>query len=146
MLVRELTRYSAYFKGWCQSFGEHESIYSEDEAIAWLFTEDQVGFTLPRQIIKPLYREVLLHHRPPGLKFDTSSLIVGSLHVPLSSGNELKSLDAVERILHSGEQFHCFLTSHLMYGSGVRIMTLSRRRPLPIIYKEIGSMRISLLR
>jgi hypothetical protein len=36
------------------------------------------------------------------------------------------------------------LTSHFMYGTGTRILTVSNKKPLSIIYKEIGAMHIKL--
>ena len=36
------------------------------------------------------------------------------------------------------------MMSHFTYGSGTRILTLSSNKPLSIIYKEIGYMRIRL--
>jgi hypothetical protein len=39
---------------------------------------------------------------------------------------------------------HLYLTSHLLYGGGNRIITFSNRKPLLIIYKVIGTMRVSM--
>ena len=44
-------------------------------------------------------------------------------------------------ILEHGEQVHVFLTSHLLYSNS-RIITFSSKKPLAIIYKEIGTMKI----
>ena len=54
-------------------------------------------------------------------------------------------LDVIENILTSGDDFHVYLTSHLMYGTQARIITLSAKKPLAIIYKEIGTLRIRML-
>jgi hypothetical protein len=142
MLECEVKRYSAYFRGWCQAFGEHESIQGEQSGISLLFADNQVGLVLPKPLIKPLYREVLLHEHAPPLKFGNKGLQVGSLEVELASEQEKKGLATIRKFFAAGNQFHLFLTSHLLYQSGSRIITFSNRKPLLIIYKEIGTMQI----
>jgi hypothetical protein len=39
---------------------------------------------------------------------------------------------------------HLYLTYHFLYRSGTRIVTLSRKQPLAIIYKQISPMQIEL--
>jgi hypothetical protein len=39
----EIKRYGAYFKGWCQVFGEHESILVGEREKCWLIGENKVG-------------------------------------------------------------------------------------------------------
>ena len=145
MLEREPKRYSAYFRGWCQAFGEHESIPGEENDIHWLYTDQQAGFILPQPIIRQLYREVLLHRQPPPLTFGRDKVEIGSLRFALAKHQEKRILDVIENILTSGDDFHVYLTSHLMYGTGARIITLSAKKPLAIIYKEIGTLRIRML-
>jgi len=143
MLVqRIITRYAAFFKGWCQAFGEHESIQGEENSISWLLAEQQVGFILPQQVTKPLYREMLWQNPTPTLVINHKYFEVGALRIPLTGWYDSRGLDAVEHLLHTGNDFHFFLTSHFMYGTGTRILTLSIRKPLAIIYKEIGKMYI----
>ncbi len=144
MLEREPKRYSAYFKGWCQAFGEHDSISSQEDGIHWLFTGRQVGFILPQPITRQLYREVLLHAEPPPLNFTRESVRIGSLRFALASDREDQILVALRQIFMGGEELHVYLTSHLLYGTGARIITLSTKKPLTIIYKEIGTLRIRL--
>ena len=67
MLERDVKRYAAYFKGWCQTFGEHESLADHDNEIYWLLSDKQAGFVLPPDYLRQLYRAVLLHDAaPPG--------------------------------------------------------------------------------
>jgi hypothetical protein len=146
MLERELKRYAAYFRGWCQTFGEHEDIPIEESGRYWLLAENQVGLVLPKQLIKPLYREVLLHEQAPALTFSPQGVQIGSLDFPLTSKREMLALDAIEHLIETSTDFHVFLTSHLIYGSGSKIITFSNRKPLSIIYKEIGTMHIRLLK
>ena len=142
MLERELKRYSAYFRGWCQAFGDHETIHGKKSGIDWLIAEDKVGLVLPKRLIKPIYREVLLHEKAPTLIFNRKQVQIGSLEFELASKREKRALDAVEKFLESSSDFHVFLTSHLLYGEGSRIITFSRKKPLSIIYKEIGTMHL----
>ena len=144
MLQREPKRYAAYFRGWCQAFGEHDSISSEKEGIHWLFTDRQVGFILPRPITRQLYREVLLHSEPPPLTFTRKRAEIGSLRFSLARRHEEQILVALHQIFMQSENLHVYLTSHLLYGTDARIITLSTKKPLAIIYKEIGTLRIRL--
>ena len=146
MLERELKRYAAYFRGWCQAFGEHEDIPIEESERYWLLAENQVGLVLPKPLIKPLYSEVLLHEQAPALTFSRQGVEIGSLNFPLTSKREIQALDAIEHLIETSADFHVFLTSHLIYGSGSKIITFSSRKPLSIIYKEIGTMHIRLLK
>jgi len=142
MFERELIRYSAYFKGWCQAFGEHEGIQCRESGIDWLLAEQQLGLVLPQETIKPLYREVLLHKHTPTLTFSTDCIQVGALRIPLEKRQEQRALDAMADILSSPEAVHLYLTSHLLYGGGNRIITFSNKKPLLIIYKVIGTMHV----
>jgi len=58
---------------------------------------------------------------------------------------EKRMLLSVVIALEGNDEIHVFLTSHLLYGSGSRIITFSSKKPLSIIYKEIGTMRIRLI-
>ena len=142
MLDRELKRYAAYFRGWGQAFGEHEGIQCEASGIDWLLTDHQVGLVLPREFIKPLRREVLRHEVTPTLTFHDDHIQVGGLEIALQKEQEKKALDAIASILRSPEEIHLYLTSHLLYGTGAKIITFSSKKPLIIIYKEIGTMRV----
>jgi len=142
----ELKRYSAYFRGWCQAFGEHESIEVDEGRSYWLFDENQVGLVLPRAQIKPLNQEVLLHDQVPSLTFREQGVLIGSLQIPFDSWCAKRVLEAMEQLLFSASELHVFLTSHLLYGNGSRIITFSNKKPLSIIYKEIGNMHFMLSR
>ncbi len=144
MLERELIRYAAYFKGWCQAFGEHEGIQCKESGIDWLLADHQLGLVLPVDTVKSLRREVLMHRLTPSLTFRCDSIEVGSLRIPLERRQEQRALDAVAEILASREAVHLYLTSHLLYGGGNRIITFSNRKPLTIIYKVIGTMHVRL--
>ena len=144
MHERELKRYAAYFRGWCQAFGEHESIQVDASGSYWLFSEKRVGLVLPIPLIKPLHREVLLHEQVPPLTFCQQGVHIGNLHFPFKNEREKQVLGAIEKLIETAPDLHVFLTSHLLYGIGSRIITFSSKRPLSIIYREIGTMQIRL--
>jgi hypothetical protein len=144
MLEREVKRYAAYFRGWCQTFGEHESIADHDNEIYWLLTESQAGFVLPKNYLRQLYRAVLLHEKAPPLTFRRYLVDVGEFNFSLTPKYEDLIHETINRILSGSDELHVYLTSHFMYGTNARIITLSAKKPLSIIYKEIGSMRIRL--
>jgi hypothetical protein len=142
MLKRDLKRYSAYFRGWCQAFGEHENIYQDEHGISWITASTQLGLVLPKSMVKQLYREVLLHEPAPTVKFRKKYIEIGSLEIPIGKRHQKLARREIKRILKSGKEVHVFLTSHLLYGSGSKIITFASKKPLAIIYKEIGTMRI----
>ncbi len=146
MLEREVKRYAAYFRGWCQAFGEHESLADHDREVFWLVSPDQAGFVLPRSYLRQLYREILLHEHAPPLTFHADRVAVGDFELELARQHETRILDSIAGLLEAGRALHVYLTSHFMYGTNARIITLSAKKPLLIIYKEIGTIRIRLER
>jgi len=142
---RKAQRYSAFFKGWCQAFGEHENLSREDDAINWLSAENQVGFILPRELTKALYREVLGRQREsPILTISQNCVRVGEFHYTLSTTGDKAGTAALRQRLENPGELHLYLTYHFLYQSGTRIITLSRKQPLAIFYKQIRPMYIEL--
>ena len=144
MLEQEVKRYAAYFRGWCQAFGEHESLADHDREVFWLVTEQAAGFVLPRDYQRQLYREVLLHRTAPPLTFHSDRVEIGGFQLELARQYETRILESIDGLLSSDRGLHVYLTSHFMYGTNARIITLSVKKPLLIIYKEIGTLRIRL--
>ncbi len=56
-----------------------------------------------------------------------------------------QDLKVFTQLMQAESDLHLYLTYHFMYPSGTRIVTLSQRKPLPIIYKEIRPMDIRLI-
>ena len=144
MLEREVKRYAAYVRGWCQAFGEHESLADHEREVFWLVSGDQAGFVLPHAYRRQLYREILLHEAAPPLSFNGARVAVGDFELELARQYESRILDTIGGLLDSGRGLHVYLTSHFMYGTHARIITLSVKKPLLIIYKPIGTLRIRL--
>jgi hypothetical protein len=83
-----------------------------------------------------------LHRHTPTLVFREDCIEVGALRIPLEVKQEQRALDAMAEILASPDAVHLYLTSHLIYGGGNRIITFSNKKPLLIIYKVIGTMKV----
>ena len=75
----------------------------------------------------------------------TSRIQIGALRIALEKKQEQAALDAIAKVLESPEAVHLYLTSHLLYGGGNRIITFSNKKPLLIIYKVIGTMHVRMV-
>jgi len=144
--TREIHRYAAYFKGWCQTFGEHETEFMGDESIGWLYGENQIGLILPLELNKQLYRKVLgKTHKTPELTFSRDSIGIGDFHYTFSESGDLAGLLKLIQLLDNNRELHLYLTYHFIYPKGTRITTFSTEKPLPLIYKEIEPLQIYLI-
>jgi hypothetical protein len=144
-IERTVRRYTAYFRGWCQAFGEHDIFAPQDEGISLLFGEEQMGFILPRELTRALYREVLGKQlSSPLLDINPERVQVGKFHQALPEMWKQQGLQVFSRLAQTENDLHLYLTYHFMYPSGTRIVTFSQRKPLTIIYKEIEPMSIRL--
>ncbi|MGW8228185.1 MAG: hypothetical protein ACWGOW_04750 [Gammaproteobacteria bacterium] len=142
----QLHRYTAYFKGWCQAFGEHEAQFAEDESISWLYGEKQIGLILPAELGKQLFREVLSKkHKTPVLTLSGDGVSVGEFQHRFTQPHDQAGAGKLIQMLASDKEVHLFLTYHFMYQRGTRIITFSTEQPWPLIYKEIEPMRVELV-
>ncbi|GMR07024.1 MAG: hypothetical protein BMS9Abin26_0026 [Gammaproteobacteria bacterium] len=141
----EIKRYSAYFRDWCQAFGEHEGEYLEDRDINWLFGEDQLGLILSPALKKGLYRELLgTRELAPVLTLTPESASIGNTQMDFSTGYERQGATVLRSLLDDRHMTHMYLTYHIMYPHGVRIITFSHKTPLTILYKAIDPVVIEL--
>lgn len=144
-IVREIHRYTAYFKGWCQAFGEHETEFAGDEVIGWLYGEKQIGLILPHILNKQLYRNILGKiYDTPEIKLSRNSIVTGDFYHTFSDARDLAGLLKLIHLLEDHEELHLYLTYHFIYPKGTRITTFSAEKPLPLIYKEIEPIQICL--
>ena len=143
---RLVRRYTAYFEGWAQAFGNHRGGYDEERELNWLFgdDEDQIGLILTQRIRRLLFHEVLAHHETEVTLVLTPDRIgIGSVSVPTSYRDE-EAARNIRWLFDARGDLHLYLTYHLLFPPGTRILTLSRKAPLPIIYKEIDPLRVRL--
>lgn len=134
---RTIRRYTAYFRGWAQAFGEHEGIEDDTGELYWLMGNNQVGLILTPALKRALYRELLGREgNPPAMRLDGTGLRVGELQVDTSQV-EPRVMEAIVGLLASPGDLHLYQTYHMFFQSGTRILTLSKIQPLIIMYKEI---------
>ncbi|UCE89391.1 MAG: hypothetical protein JSW10_00680 [Pseudomonadota bacterium] len=142
-LERQIKRYTAYLRGWCQAFGEHQHLESSDDGIQWLLSDDQVGLILPKSIRKIVYREMLAHREDvPVLALSRSRFEVGAFSRAFHGEQDALGRLALMELLEADVQLYLYLTYHIVYPAGTRIVTLSRRSPMMIFYKEIQPMLV----
>ena len=144
VLERTVSRYSAYFRGWCQSFGEHEESFDQDSEINWLRADDQVGIVLTDEF-KRLFYKKLLGGNSPTLRLSKTHVELGDSSYPLEEQRDIEGMGALMALLRRDEPTHLYLTYHLLYPQGTRILTFSKKSPLLIIYKEMQPLKVVVL-
>jgi len=133
----KIRRYTAYFRGWAQAFGEHEGISDDSYDLYWLLGKDQIGLVLTPPIKRVLFRELLgKEGAPPVLSLGKDHIRVGD-HSLNASVMDRRATGTIAELLDRAGDLHLYLTYHLFFESGTRILTLSKSAPLIIIYKEI---------
>lgn len=144
IIERSVSRYSAYYLNWCQAFGEHQSeaVTGEDD-IQWLIGEQCIGFIVPTRTKRLLLKE-LIERRPceTAISFSRRTPEVeinGAVSRAISASNTA-ALSSLTDLLEDCDRLHMYLTYHLFYPPGTRIITFSARKPLIILYKEIEPM------
>lgn len=139
----ELKRYAAYFRGWCQAFGEIDKEFEGANGIMWLLAEDQVGLILPDQQRREVYRQVLgTKAKAKVLTVSDSRFQLGETAFDIDVNQVQEYLRTLLRAFSGSQELHLYVTYHLTYPSGTRFVTISKRAPLRIIYKEIEPMVI----
>ncbi len=145
-IQHDIRRYSAFFQGWAQAFGNHRGSYDDERDLNWLFGEDdnQVGLIMSPRVKRRLFHEVLANHRTKiRLTLGPDLIGVGRAVIPCSYRDK-QAITALHKLLEGGADVHMFLAYHLFFPSGTRILTLSPKMPLPIIYKEIEPLTVIL--
>jgi hypothetical protein len=135
-------RYSAHFPRWCQAFGDHvPDPGGEARAVEWLVGTDCVGvIVLPE--IRHLLTHELLGTKTPELEFRARSLRLNQRDYAEVTVLGHPGYAALRELLLGVDEAHMFLTYHLIYPPGTRIITVSRKPPLPLLYKEMAQLPI----
>jgi hypothetical protein len=143
--LRQVRRYTAYFRGWATAFGSHEKQPDDEHALVWLFGEDQIGLILTPTVKRFLYPRLLGKHHTqvPTVALAPGLVRVEDLRLGFADPNH-RALDAALDLLRRDGDLHLYQTYHLIYSSGTRILTLSRRAPLPLVYHEILPLTVEL--
>lgn len=142
---RIIRRYSAFFRGWATAFGAHEKVADDPRGLIWLFGEDQLGLILTKEVKRFLYPLFFGKTRndTPEVSLGAESLRIADAELAFGEGDR-RPLERAMDLLHSREDVHFSQTYHLIYPSGTRILTLGRRAPLALVYREIAPMRVQL--
>jgi hypothetical protein len=154
--TRLIRRYSAYFHGWAQAFGAHERLDDPSGGLRWLLGEQQLGLILTAAM-QPLLDALQIDGEErsapgsnparlagarPAVSLDERALRVGGLILPLDRARQAV-IERARALLDDQPDLHLYQTYHLIYPSGTRILTLSQRAPMTLIYRELEPLRIS---
>lgn len=143
---RIVKRYSAYYLGWCQAFGEHDPPTEEHGDVTWLVGEDKVGFILSPRLRRVFLKELLATEKQvPEVVLTHDFAQINDTRHELTHAQDRAGLDSLIALLEHTQDIHFFLTYHVVYPSGTRIVTFSKKRPLGIMYKEFGDLRIKVI-
>jgi hypothetical protein len=142
---RKIRRYSAYFQGWATAFGNHDKHFDEKRDLLWLLGQDQIGLILTPTVKGFLHPMFLGKGGKPLPKVELAPGVFQVADSEIRFGKEVqREIDAIVGLLKGAGDLHLLQMYHLVYPSGTRILTLSRQAPLPLIYREIESLRLSL--
>jgi hypothetical protein len=140
---REVRRYRAYLASWCQAFGDHlPEPGGEGRAVEWLVGEHCIGAIVVPEIRVMLIRELLGSGKPRVLVGE-GSMCLDDLDFRDAGVCGHPGYAALRDLLVNADTVHLFLTYHLIYPPGTRIITVSSKAPLPLIYKETTPLRVS---
>ena len=139
-----IRRYSAYFPRWCQAFGDHEpDPVGEARAVEWLVGADSVGVIVLPEIRYRLMHE-LLGENHPEIEFQRRSIRLNRHHYDEVEVLGHPGYAALRELLLGSEEAHMFLAYHLIYPPGTRIIAVSRKPPLGLLYKEMAPLTVSI--
>ncbi|MCB1932779.1 MAG: hypothetical protein KDI45_09950 [Candidatus Accumulibacter sp.] len=137
-----IRRYSAYIPRWCQAFGDHApDPGGEGRAVEWLVGSDSVGVVVLPEVRRLLTHELLGAHKPE-LELGARSVRLNERTYAETSILGHPGYAALRELLRGSDDLYMFLTYHLIYPPGTRIITISRKPPLPLLYKEMAPLPI----
>jgi len=142
---RSVRRYSAFFRGWATAFGAHEKDTDEERGLVWLYGEHQLGLLLTPAVKRFLYPLFFGQRREeaPVIQLGAGLLRIGDLDLAFGERDGRAFTMTMDMIQGDGD-LHLSQTYHLVYPSGTRILTLGRKAPLPLVYREIAPLLLQL--
>jgi len=141
----QIKRYAAYYRGWCQAFGEHEANIAEEAGLNWLYGKEAIGLMMSSSLQKRLTRHLLGRgSHTPNIQIMSGRILLNDELLIMESEADRTGLFRIRGLFNSGLLVHMYLTSHVYYPAGTRIITFSTRKPMAILYKEIGPLHILL--
>lgn len=143
--TRLVRRYAAYYFNWCQAFGEHQADPQAGANMRWLRAEDRIGIIVTPELRKRALRELLGKHSDElGIVLTRSYAEVSQSCYPVAEADR-PGMTQLIAFMHRCQEVHVFLTYHLFYPPGTRIITVSSKRPGVLFYKEIEPFTVHLL-
>ena len=145
---RRVRRYTAFFPGWATAFGMHDKDEEDPRGLIWLYGEGQLGLLLNPELKEFLYPLFLgnSHEEAPFVALSKSEGMLRIQEVELAIGDDNpRPFAALMELLGENNDLHLFQSYHLVYPSGTRILTLGRKAPLPLVYREIAPLLLQLL-
>ncbi|WP_313953241.1 hypothetical protein [Accumulibacter sp.] len=142
-MEKTIRRYSAYIPRWCQAFGDHApDPGGEGRAVEWLVGADAVGVVVLPDIRRMLTHELLGAQEPA---LEVGERLVRLNRRTFDQRNVLghPGYAALRELLLGAGEAHMYLTYHLIHPPGTRIITISRKAPLPLLYKEMAPLQIT---
>jgi hypothetical protein len=142
---RKIRRYSAYFRGWATAFGSHEKDANNERGLVWLFGDDQMGLILTPAVKRFLFPLFLGRCRDavPAVRVDSGCLRIDDVEIAFDNRDQ-RAFDTMMGLMQLEGDLHLYQTYHLVYPSGTRILTLGRRAPLPLVYRELAPLVVQL--
>jgi len=142
-MEKAIRRYSAFIPRWCQAFGDHApDPGGEGRAVEWLLGADSVGVVVLPDIRRFLTHE-LLGAQQPMLELGERSVTLNQRTYAEMNILGHPGYAALRELLLGAGDAHMFLSYHLIYPPGTRIITISRKPPLPLLYKEMAPLPIT---
>ena len=144
---RQIRRYSAYYKGWCVAFGEHDTYdYDETKEINWLFGDSSICFIPSPRLKRIFFHELLGKGKHiPLVSINQSEIRLNEHRIPIALEEDRRGLIHFREFINATEDVHVSLTSHFWYPTGTRIITFTKKKPLIIMYKEIQSIEVEIV-
>jgi len=103
---------------------------------------DAVGVVVLPDVRRLLTHELLGASRPE-LEFGRQSVRLNQRTFDQMNILGHPGYAALRELLLGAEDAHMYLTYHLIHPPGTRIITISRKAPLPLLYKEMAPLRIT---
>jgi hypothetical protein len=141
---RLIRRYAPFFEGWAQALGNHRGGLDELQPRNWLIGEDvdQIGLILTQEVLAGPFRDIAAEPADRySLSLGPGRIGVNRYLVPMADFDE-EPMRILRWLFDAPGDLHLYQTYHLFYPSGTRILTLSRKAPLAIMYKEIDPILI----
>ena len=138
-----IRRYSAFIPRWCQAFGDHTpDPHGEAHAVEWLIGENCVGVILLPEIRHRLMHQ-LLGKSEPRIEVSATAVTLNDHTFVERSVLGHQGFGALRQLLRERTETHMFLTYHLIYPPGTRIITLSGQAPMPLLYREMAPLPVT---